>query len=58
MEALIAAPLLMLGLLVGAAAAWWLRGRDVAAERDRAIKAEAGQLRLNLELHQAQVALA
>jgi DNA recombination protein RmuC len=58
MEAVIAALLLMIGLGIGAAAAWWLRGRDVSAERDRAIKAEAAQLRLNLELHQAQVALA
>jgi DNA recombination protein RmuC len=58
MEALVAALLLMTGLGVGGAVAWRLRGRDVAAERDRAIKAEAAQLRLNLELHQAQVALA
>jgi DNA recombination protein RmuC len=58
MEALIAALLLMIGLGAGGSIAWRLRRRDVAAERDRAIKAEAAQLRLNLELHQAQVALA
>lgn len=58
MEALIAALLLMTGLGVGAAAAWRLRGREVASERERAGKAEGAQLRLNLELHQAEVALA
>jgi DNA recombination protein RmuC len=34
MEALVAALLLIVGLGVGAAAAWWLRGRELAAERD------------------------
>jgi DNA recombination protein RmuC len=36
MEALTTALLLIVGLAVGAAAAWWLRGRELAAERDRA----------------------
>lgn len=58
MEAFIAALLLIIGLGSGAAVAWWLRSRDVIAERERAVKAEAAQLRLNLELHQAQVGLA
>src|SRR5580698_10874995 len=34
MEALIAALLLIIGLGVGAAVAWWLRGRELAAERE------------------------
>jgi DNA recombination protein RmuC len=34
MEALVAALLLIVGLGVGAAAAWWLRGRELAAEHD------------------------
>jgi DNA recombination protein RmuC len=58
MEAIIAALLLIIGLGGGAGIVWWLRGREIAAERDRAIKAEAAQLRLNLELHQERVALA
>jgi DNA recombination protein RmuC len=41
MEALVAAFLAILGLAAGAAAAWLLRGRDVAAVRDRAARAEA-----------------
>ena len=41
METLIAALLLLIGIAVGAAAAWLLRGREVAGERDRAARAEA-----------------
>lgn len=33
MEAILASLLLLIGLGVGAAAAWWLRGRELAAER-------------------------
>jgi len=40
MEAFVAATLAIIGLMVGAAAAWLLRGRDVAAERERAARAE------------------
>ncbi|HTW52781.1 MAG TPA: DNA recombination protein RmuC [Stellaceae bacterium] len=36
MEALTAALLLMVGLAAGAAAAWWLRGRELTAEREHA----------------------
>lgn len=41
MEALVAAFLAIIGLAVGAAAAWLLRGREIAGERDRAGRAEA-----------------
>ena len=58
MEALVAALLLIVGLAIGGVAAWLLRGRELAAERERTVRAEAAQLRLNLELHQARVALA
>src|SRR5258708_26181254 len=34
MDGLLASVLLLVGLGVGAAAAWWLRGRELAAERD------------------------
>jgi DNA recombination protein RmuC len=34
MEAILASALLIVGLGVGAGAAWWLRGRELAAERD------------------------
>jgi len=34
MDALIAALMLIVGLGIGAAAAWWLRGRELAAERE------------------------
>ena len=35
-EAFVAALLLMIGFVVGAGAAWWLRGRELAADRARA----------------------
>lgn len=41
MEALVAAFLAIIGLAVGAAAAWLLRGREIAGERERACRAEA-----------------
>jgi DNA recombination protein RmuC len=43
MEALIAALLLIIGLGVGAAAAWWLRGRELAAEREHAAAVAAAE---------------
>jgi DNA recombination protein RmuC len=36
MEALLAPLLLIVGIAAGAAAAWWLRGRELVAERERA----------------------
>jgi DNA recombination protein RmuC len=36
MEAILASVMLLVGLAVGAAVAWWLRGRELAAERERA----------------------
>ena len=36
MEAVIASLMLIVGLAAGAAAAWWLRGRELAAEREGA----------------------
>src|SRR5262245_49748904 len=41
MEALVAALLLLVGLSVGATEAWWLRGRELAAERTASAAAEA-----------------
>lgn len=43
MEALTAGLLLIIGLAVGAAAAWWLRGRELAAEREHAIAVAAAE---------------
>src|SRR5215469_4882269 len=52
MEALITALLLLAGLAVGAAGAWWLRGRELAAERAAAAAAEA----LRREGHEREIA--
>lgn len=52
MEALITGLLLLVGLAVGAAGAWWLRGRELAAERAAAVAAEA----LRREGHEREVA--
>ncbi|HEX6440907.1 MAG TPA: DNA recombination protein RmuC [Stellaceae bacterium] len=41
MEAIVAAFLAIIGLAVGAAAAWLLRGREITGERERAARAEA-----------------
>ena len=57
MEAMIAALLLMVGLAGGGAAAWWLRGRELLAERDRAERAEAHQAGLAAELQAERLAL-
>ena len=43
MEALIAALLLIIGLAVGSAVAWWLRGRELAAERERSAALAAAE---------------
>jgi DNA recombination protein RmuC len=43
MEALLAPLLLIVGIAVGAAAAWLLRGRELAAERDRAAALAASE---------------
>lgn len=43
MEAITAALLLIIGLAVGAAAAWWLRGRELAAERAHASAVAAAE---------------
>src|ERR1700729_3432251 len=43
MEAVAASLLLIVGLGIGAAAAWWLRGRERAAERGAAEAADAQQ---------------
>jgi len=43
MEALVDGALLIIGLTVGAAAAWWLRGRELAAERAHAAAVAAAE---------------
>jgi DNA recombination protein RmuC len=40
MEPILAPLLLIVGAALGGAVAWWLRGREVAAQRERATKAE------------------
>jgi DNA recombination protein RmuC len=52
MEPLITALLLLVGLAVGAAGAWWLRGRELAVERAAATAAEA----LRCEGHEREIA--
>jgi DNA recombination protein RmuC len=44
MEAFVAAFLAILGLAIGAAAVWFLRGRELAATGERAIRAEASYM--------------
>ena len=58
METIVTAVLLIVGLAVGAAAAWRLRGRELIAERERALRAEAAQTALMAELHAERLALA
>ncbi len=58
METIVTALLLIVGLAVGAAAAWRLRGRELIAERERALRAEAAQTALMAELHAERLALA
>lgn len=43
MDAATAALLLIVGLAVGAAAAWWLRGRELSAEREHAAAVTAAE---------------
>src|SRR5215472_11991812 len=43
MEALVDGALLIIGLTVGAAAAWWLRGRELTAEREHAAAVTAAE---------------
>lgn len=52
MEALVTALLLLVGLAVGGAGAWWLRGRELTAERAAAAAAEA----LRHEGHEREIA--
>jgi DNA recombination protein RmuC len=58
MDAFVAATLAIIGLAVGAVAAWLLRGREVAAERERAARAEASQAALSNALQEETVARA
>jgi DNA recombination protein RmuC len=58
MEALLAPLLLIVGIAIGAVAAWLLRGRELVAERERARRAEAAQAGFAAELQQERVALA
>jgi DNA recombination protein RmuC len=43
MEALLSSLLLIIGLMAGAGAAWWLRGRELTAERERATALAAAE---------------
>jgi DNA recombination protein RmuC len=52
MEALVSGLLLLMGLAVGAAGAWWLRGRELAAERAAAAAAET----LRRDGHEREIA--
>lgn len=58
MESFVAAFLAILGLAVGAAAAWLLRGREIAAERERAARAEASCTAFSDALQEERVARA
>jgi DNA recombination protein RmuC len=40
MEPVLAPLLLLVGVAAGGAVAWWLRGREVSAQRERAMRAE------------------
>jgi len=52
MEAVIASLMLIVGLAAGAAAAWWLRGRELAAERERTAMLATAER----EAHEARIA--
>jgi DNA recombination protein RmuC len=52
MEGLVAALLLIVGVAMGAAAAWWLRGRELDAEREQATALAAAER----DVHEARVA--
>jgi DNA recombination protein RmuC len=57
MDVMIAALLMVMGLAAGAGATWWLRGRELRAERDRAERAEAAQGVVAAELQAERLAL-
>src|SRR6266702_3114996 len=58
METMIAALLLLTGLAAGAAGAWWLRGRVLAAEGERHRQEVAGLTALRGDIEQNLKALA
>src|SRR6266853_6894455 len=58
MEPMIAALSLLIGLAVGAVGGWWLRGRDLAAERERHRQEVAGLTALRGDIEQNLKALA
>ncbi len=58
MDIVIGPLLLLIGLAAGAAVAWWLRGRDLAAEREQHRREVAGLTGLRGEIEQNLKALA
>jgi DNA recombination protein RmuC len=58
MELVIAPLLLVIGLAVGGIGAWWLRGREIAAERERYQREVAGLTGLRGEIEQNLKSLA
>lgn len=58
MEAVFAVAMLIVGLIAGAAAAWLLRGRELAAERGRLDRAAASEASLAAALQDERVARA
>jgi DNA recombination protein RmuC len=58
MDNVIGPLLLLIGLATGAAVAWWLRGRDLAAEREQHRKEVAGLTGLRGEIERNLKALA
>jgi DNA recombination protein RmuC len=58
MEGFVAALLAIIGLAIGAAAAWLLRGREIGTERERAARAEASCTALGDALQQEKAARA
>jgi DNA recombination protein RmuC len=58
MEAAFVSMALLLGLAAGAVAAWLLRGREIAVERERARRAETAQAELSSALQQEKIARA
>ncbi|MBV8777000.1 MAG: hypothetical protein JO258_07370, partial [Alphaproteobacteria bacterium] len=43
MDPIVASLMLMVGLVAGGGAAWWLRGRELTAERERAAALAAAE---------------
>jgi len=58
MEPMIGPLLLIIGLVAGGAGAWWLRGREIAAEQERHRQEVAGLTALRGEIEQNLKALA